>query len=120
MERYCARESDHTVKLEGNRYFPPESLHREYFTASPATSTCPWEGRARYYHISAGGTTNRDAAWYYPDPNPAASMIAGHVAFWHGVRVERVLGPGGETGDGTGPGLAGRIRARLHRAGARP
>lgn len=113
-------ESDHTVKLEGNRYLPPESLHREYFTASPATSTCPWKGRARYYHVSAGGTTNRDAAWYYPDPNPAASMIAGHVAFWHGVRVERVLGPGGETGNGTGPGLAGRIRARLHRAGARP
>ena len=111
-------ESGHTVKLEGNHYFPPESLHREYFTASPTTSTCPWKGQARYYHLSVAGTLNRDAAWYYPQPSPPASKIAGHVAFWHGVRVERVPGPGEETSGGTGRGLAGRLVGRLHRMGA--
>jgi hypothetical protein len=70
-------ESGHTVKVEGNHYFPPESLDRQYLTASQTTSTCPWKGQARYYHVRAGGTTNRDAAWYYPDPSPAASKIAG-------------------------------------------
>jgi uncharacterized protein (DUF427 family) len=113
-------ESEHTVKVEGNHYFPAESLHREYFADSPTTSTCPWKGRARYYHVSVDGTVNRDAAWYYPQPSPAASAIAGHVAFSHGVRVERVPGPDGEKTDGAGRGLAGRIRARLHRAEARP
>ncbi len=112
-------ESGHTVKVEGNHYFPPESLHREYLTGSPATSTCPWKGQARYYHVSVDGKTNRDAAWYYPQPSPAASKIAGHVAFWHGVRVERVPGPGEETPGGTGRGLAGRILTRLHRTGTR-
>jgi hypothetical protein len=66
------------------------------------------------------GTVNRDAAWYYPQPSPAASMIAGHVAFWRGVRVDRVPGAGEEAAGGAGRGLAGRIRARLHRAGVRP
>src|SRR6266568_2125515 len=65
-------ESEHTVKVEGNHYFPAESLHREYFADSPTTSTCPWKGRARYYHVSVDGTVNRDAAWYYPQPGPAA------------------------------------------------
>jgi uncharacterized protein (DUF427 family) len=113
-------ESGRTVKVEGNHYFPAGSLHREYFAASPTTSTCPWKGQARYYHLSVDGTVNRDAAWYYPQPSPAASAIAGHVAFWHGVRVERVPGPAGEAPDGAGRGLAGRIRAGLDRAGARP
>jgi uncharacterized protein (DUF427 family) len=113
-------ESEHTVKVESNHYFPAGSLHREYFADSPTTSTCPWKGQARYYHISVDGTVNRDAAWYYQQPSPAASAIAGHVAFWHGVRVERVPGPDGEATDGAGRGLAGRTRARLHRAGARP
>lgn len=112
-------ESGHIVKMEGNHYFPAGSLHREYFTASPTTSTCPWKGQARYYHVTVDGTVNRDAAWYYPQPSPAARKIAGRVAFWRGVRVERVPGPG-EAADGAGRGLAGRIRARLHRAGARP
>jgi uncharacterized protein (DUF427 family) len=113
-------ESGHTVKLEGNHYFPAESLHREHFTDSPTTSTCPWKGQARYYHVTVGGKINRDAAWHYPHPSPAAGAIAGHVAFWRGVRVERVPGPDGEAADGAGRGLAGRILARLHRAGARP
>src|SRR5262249_20817094 len=71
-----------------------ESLRREYLTASPSTSTCPWKGQARYYHVTGDGKINRDAAWYHPHPSPAAGAIAGHVAFWRGVRVECV--PGGE------------------------
>ena len=66
-------ESEHTVKVEGNHYFPAGSLHREYFAASPTTSICPWKGQARYYHVSVDGMVNRDAAWYYPQPSPAAS-----------------------------------------------
>jgi uncharacterized protein (DUF427 family) len=112
-------ESDHTVQLEGNRYFPAQSLHREYFTASPATSTCPWKGQARYYHIQVDGKTNRDAAWCYPQPSPAAREIAGHVAFWRRVRIGPAPGPGGEAADGASRGLAGRIRSRPHRIGAR-
>lgn len=113
-------ESGHTVKLDGNHYFPAESLHRRYFAASPTTTICPWKGQARYYHVTVDGKTNRDAAWYYPEPDPAASGIVGHVAFWRGVQVERVTGPGEEAVDGAGHGLAGRIRARLHRTGAWP
>jgi uncharacterized protein (DUF427 family) len=66
-------EGEHTVKVEGNHYFPAESLHREYFAASPTTSICSWKGQARYYHVSVDGMVNRDAAWYYPQPSPAAS-----------------------------------------------
>jgi uncharacterized protein (DUF427 family) len=113
-------ESDRTVKVEGNHYFPPESLHREYFTGSPGTSTCPWKGHARYYHVRVDGAVNHDAAWYYPDPSPAAGKIAGHVAFWRGVRVERVPGPGEEERGRTGRSLGGRILGRLHRMGAHP
>jgi uncharacterized protein (DUF427 family) len=113
-------ESDRTVKVEGNHYFPPESLRREYFAGSAATSSCPWKGQARYYDVQVDGTTNRRAAWCYPRPRPAASMIAGHVAFWRGVRVERVPGPAEETPGSAGSGLGGRFLARLHRAGARP
>jgi uncharacterized protein (DUF427 family) len=112
-------ESGPTVKLEGNHYFPAESLRREYFTASPTTSTCPWKGQARYYHVTVDDTVNRDAAWCYPHPTPAASGIAGHVAFWRGVRIERVPGAGGEAPDGAGRGLADRVLARL-RTGMRP
>ena len=109
-------ESGRTVKLEGDHYFPPGSLQREYVTASPL----PVEGPGRYYHVTVVGTTNRDAARYYPRPTPAARMIAGHVAFWHRVRVERVPGPGEDTAGGTGRGLAGRILARLHWMGTQP
>ena len=112
-------ESGRTVKLEGNHYFRAESLRREYLTTSPTTSVCPWKGRARYYHVTVDGKVNRDAAWYYPYPSPAATGIAGHVAFWRGVRVKRVPGTDGEAAGGRDRGLAGRFRARLHRAGAR-
>lgn len=80
-------ESEHTVRVEGNHYFPPEALNSEYFTTSPTTSQCPWKGSASYYSITVNGTVNHDAAWYYPRPAPAAENIRGHVAFWKGVRV---------------------------------
>ena len=101
----------HTVKAGGNHYFPAESLNREYFTTSSTASTCPWKGTARYYDVTVDGKVNRDAAWYYPQPRPAASKIAGHVAFWHGVRVQQV---GSADRDGArGGGLAGRLRGLL-------
>lgn len=108
-------ESSDTVRLEGNRYFPVESLRREHFTDSATTSTCPWKGQARYFHIRAGTKTNPDAAWYYPKPSPAASAIAGHVAFWHGVRVERVPESGGERPGRAGAGGARRLLSQLRR-----
>src|SRR5690348_17019657 len=113
-------ESDRTVNLEGNHYFPPESLHREYFTGSATTSVCPWKGQARYHHVRVDGAVNHDAAWCYPDPRPAAGKIAGHVAFWHGVRVEHVPGAGEEARSGAGRSLGGRILGRLHQLAAHP
>ena len=74
--------------VEGNQYFPPESLQREYFRPSDTTSVCPWKGVAHYYHVEVNGQLNRDAAWYYPDPKPAARQIQGRVAFWRGVQVQ--------------------------------
>jgi uncharacterized protein (DUF427 family) len=81
-------ESDETVVVEGNHYFPPGSLRREHFKPSDTHTVCGWKGTASYYHVEAGGKTNADAAWYYPDPLPAARNIAGYVAFWKGVMVE--------------------------------
>ncbi|MEY9962480.1 uncharacterized protein (DUF427 family) [Streptacidiphilus sp. MAP12-16] len=81
-------ESEHTVVVEGNHYFPPETLHRELFADSGSRSLCPWKGVAHYYDVTVAGQTNRDAAWYYPRPSPLARKIKNHVAFWHGVVVE--------------------------------
>ena len=81
-------ESDETVAVEGNQYFPPESVKREYFRESGTHTTCPWKGEASYYDVVVDGETNRDAAWYYPEPKDAAKEIKGHVAFWRGVKVE--------------------------------
>lgn len=81
-------ESDDTVVVEGNHYFPRASLNDDLVTASETTSRCPWKGQARYLHVVVDGEVNRDAVWYYPDPSPAARHIAGRVAFWHGVQVE--------------------------------
>jgi uncharacterized protein (DUF427 family) len=81
-------ESDDTVVVEGNHYFPSDSLNDEFFSPSDHTTRCGWKGTARYYHIEAGGEINRDAAWYYPTPQPAAAEIRDRVAFWKGVRVE--------------------------------
>jgi uncharacterized protein (DUF427 family) len=80
-------ESDDTVVVEGNHYFPPAALHREHFRESATHSVCPWKGTASYYDVMVGGDVNRDAAWYYPSPKPAAANIAGRVAFWKGVQV---------------------------------
>jgi uncharacterized protein (DUF427 family) len=77
-----------TVRVEGNHYFPPESLRREYFTESKTSSLCPWKGVAHYYDVNVDGQVNADAGWYYPKPSPLARKIKNHVAFWHGVQIE--------------------------------
>jgi len=81
-------ESDETVVVEGNHYFPPEAVNREYFRESATHTTCPWKGEASYYDVVVGGEVNRDAAWYYPETKEAANEIRGRVAFWRGVTVE--------------------------------
>ena len=82
-------ESDRTEIVEGNHYFPAEALHKEFFRSSETHSVCPWKGVASYCSIEVDGKENLDAAWYYPDPKPAARNVAGRVAFWKGVRVEK-------------------------------
>lgn len=81
-------ESDKTEIVEGNHYFPPETIRREFFSESATHTTCPWKGIASYYNVVVNGQENRDAAWYYPTPKPAASQISGYVAFWKGVKIE--------------------------------
>lgn len=80
-------ESDDTVVVEGNHYFPPESLHREHLRESDHHTTCPWKGEASYYTVAVDGETNENAAWTYPEPKAAAAQIKDHVAFWRGVEV---------------------------------
>lgn len=80
-------QSDATVMVEGNHYFPLESVDQTLLKPSDKHTTCPWKGEASYFSIEADGQTNTDAAWYYPEPKEAASEIAGHVAFWNGVTV---------------------------------
>ncbi len=80
-------ESDDTVVVEGNHYFPEEAINREHFRPSETHTHCPWKGEASYYDVVVGGEVNRDAAWYYPEPKQAAGEIRGRVAFWRGVRV---------------------------------
>ncbi len=85
-------ESEHAIRVEGNQYFPPESLNREFFTDSQTTSQCPWKGAAKYYTLTVDEAANPNAAWYYPQPSQAAQSIRGHVAFWNGVKVAKVAG----------------------------
>ena len=80
-------ESDDTVVVEGNHYFPASAIRREYFRASDTRTNCPWKGEAGYYDIVVNGDTNKDAAWFYPDPKPAAADIKDRIAFWKGVSV---------------------------------
>lgn len=80
-------QSDDTVVVEGNHYFPAAALRREHFRPSDRHTTCPWKGEASYYDVVVGDAVNPGAAWYYPQPKPAAAQIAGRVAFWHGVEV---------------------------------
>ncbi|MFQ5899551.1 MAG: DUF427 domain-containing protein [Candidatus Methylomirabilia bacterium] len=81
-------ESEGGVVVEGNYYFPPDSINSQYFSASDTHTTCPWKGVASYYDIVVEGEVNNDAAWYYPSPKEAAQHIKGSVAFWRGVKVE--------------------------------
>lgn len=80
-------ESDETVVVEGNHYFPPTSIAHDHFSESLKTTVCGWKGTASYYDVTVGDVTASDAAWYYPDPKEAASEIAGYVAFWKGRDV---------------------------------
>ncbi len=81
-------DSDKTVVVEGNHYFPPDSVRKEFLNPSSTHTECPWKGTASYYNIEVNGAKNADAAWYYPEPRAAARQIKDHIAFWHGVRVE--------------------------------
>lgn len=81
-------ESDRCEVVEGNQYFPADSLNMEYFKSSNTHTTCGWKGVASYYSIEANGETNKDAAWYYPEPKDAAKQIKGYIAFWRGVKVQ--------------------------------
>lgn len=80
-------ESDDTVVVEGNHYFPREAVDPKVLRDSQTRTTCPWKGEASYYSVEVDGQVNRDAAWYYPTPKPAAAEITGRVAFWRGVTV---------------------------------
>ena len=88
-ENTVVAESDRTVEVEGNQYFPPEAIKKEYFKPSDQHTTCPWKGLASYYDLDVNGKRNANAAWYYPEPKTAAKQIKDHVAFWKGVAVER-------------------------------
>lgn len=80
-------ESQATIVVEGNHYFPPGSVREEFLKQSDTHTTCPWKGKASYYHIVIGANRNPDAAWYYPGPKEAAAQIRDYVAFWNGVEV---------------------------------
>ena len=81
-------ESERCEVVEGNQYFPPEAVKRTYLKESATHTTCGWKGVASYYDVVVDGKTNKDAAWYYPEPKDAARNITGYVAFWRGVTVE--------------------------------
>jgi uncharacterized protein (DUF427 family) len=82
-------ESDRFEIVEGNVYFPPSALKKDHFRPSDTHTVCPWKGTASYYDVVVGDDVNKDAAWFYPTPKEAAVQIKDHVAFWHGVSVER-------------------------------
>ena len=82
-------ESDETVVIENNHYFPPESIKKEFFKESDTHTNCPWKGLASYYSLEVDGQTNADAAWYYPETSDLAKGIKGRVAFWKGVSIEK-------------------------------
>jgi uncharacterized protein (DUF427 family) len=80
-------QSDDTVVVEGNHYFPPEAVNHDFLRPSATTSVCPWKGTAYYHSLEVGGKENPDAAWYYPEPKAAAGNIRGRIAFWKGVEI---------------------------------
>lgn len=83
-------ESDRTIIVEGNHYFPPEAIKQEFFQDSDSHTICGWKGLASYYNVVVDGASNKNAAWYYPAPHEAAKKIAGYIAFWHGVKVSEI------------------------------
>lgn len=82
-------ESNETIVIEGNHYFPKESIKSDYFNESKTRSTCPWKGEASYYHLEVNGKMNEDAAWFYPKASKLAKNIEGYVAFWRGVEIKQ-------------------------------
>ena len=80
-------ESNETVVIEGNHYFPETSINKDFFKASDTHTTCPWKGVASYYSVEVNGQTNTDAAWYYPEASQLAKNFEGYIAFWKGVEV---------------------------------
>ena len=87
-ENAVIAESDRCEAVEGNQYFPPDAIRMEHFRPSTTTTVCSWKGLANYYDVVVNGKINKDAAWYYAQPLPAAKQIKGHVAFWRGVKVD--------------------------------
>lgn len=81
-------ESNNCEIIEDNYYFPPEDVNKQYLQESDTESTCPWKGQAHYYNVVVNESVNEDAAWYYPDPKPAAKKIKNYVAFWKGIQIE--------------------------------
>ena len=111
-------ECDKTEIVEGNHYFPPDSINNTYFQESDRHTTCPWKGLASYYDVVVDDQVNRSAAWYYPEPSRAAAQIRGYVAFWNGVRVERVKDESEvESHKSCGRGHVYLIGGRLRRIG---
>ncbi len=82
-------QSDNTIKIEGNHYFPPDSIKKEYFHESNNTSRCIWKGKANYLSVKVNGQTNKDCAWFYPKPSFLAKKITGYIAFWSGVKITK-------------------------------
>ena len=82
-------ESNDTVVVEGNHYFPGDAVNKEYLKFSDTHSVCPWKGKASYYSIEVDGKVNEDAAWYYPEPKETAKQIKSRVAFWRGITIEK-------------------------------
>ena len=80
-------ESDQTIEVEGNQYFPPDTINKQFFQGSSTHTICGWKGEASYYDVVVDGQVNKDAAWYYPSTKPDADEIKGYVAFWRGVQV---------------------------------
>lgn len=91
-------ESDETIVVEGNHYFPVSAVKSKYLQPSDGHTVCPWKGTASYYTLDIEGAQNPDAAWFYPDPKPAAARIRDHVAFWRGVKVEAEESAGARKG----------------------
>ena len=82
-------ESDKTINIEGNQYFPKESINKEFFNSSNLKTTCHWKGEASYFNVAVDGKENKDAAWYYPNPSGLADKIKDYVAFWRGVEIQK-------------------------------